>query len=163
MMDEEHWEIASLADAFEDWPSASYHRGRKRSPKRLRLQATGIGLARCERCGAVAEWHYIPAGGPGARCDRCVSRNCTCRVIVEDSDIASQTRIEPEPDRQELVWTVYDAQTPRQGLDSFGRELPCIEWEFYPGGVPRSREDTRARTRAPRRAQGSLIEDDEPG
>lgn len=151
MTGEEHWEVASLADAFDEWATAPCRRGRRRPTKRLRLRTTRIQLAPCMGCGAVAEWHYTPSGPAMDYCDNCVPRGCTCRIIDEDQHIEGRTVIEAGPDGEEFVWTVYDRQMPREETDGFGRKLPCIEWEFYSGGFPRAEKDHQ--TSATRKAQ----------
>lgn len=153
MTGEEHWEVASLTDAFEDWAAAPFRRKRRGQTKRLRFRATSIDLARCELCGARAEWRYIPMGGPDARCDDCVSRGCSCRIIADDSHIEGRTIIESGPSGHELVWAVYGGEVPREELDSFGRKLPCIEWEFYAGGFPHLRGELDNVTPATQKSQ----------
>jgi hypothetical protein len=135
---EEHWEIAAIADALEDWASAPFRRARRRPTKRLRSQAVGIPLARCASCGALAEWHDAAAKDSMAFCDQCVPRGCTCRIIDCEQDIAGRLVLEERPNGQTFVWTAYDGPEPRQELDGFGRMLPCLEWDHYPGGFPRA-------------------------
>lgn len=132
-MSDEHGDVASFADALEDWASAQRRLGR-RPPRRLRLRAASIRLARCMRCGALAEWDYIPSGLH--YCDACVPRGCDCQIVDKDVDAKARTVFEKRPDGETYVWTEYDGPEPQQYLDSFGRRLPCIEFDFYPGGFP---------------------------
>ena len=66
-------------------------------------------LARCRRCGALATWHYMPAGEWKPEwiryfCDVCVPRGCDCQW---DSDRNAPYR------------------------DKRGRRLPCVEFDYW--------------------------------
>lgn len=66
-------------------------------------------------CTKMAVWFYLPGKEDIYYCDDCVPRGCTCRGYQEVFD-------EDSPDEWE------------EELDSEGRALPCVEYDYDENG-----------------------------
>ena len=68
----------------------------------------------CAKCGAMAVWYYVPSstGGNRGYCDSCVSRGCSCNLVIDESGV----------------------ETEEQVRDDTGRLLPCCEYDYDADG-----------------------------
>ena len=93
-------------------------------------------LKRCERCNAIAQWSYLPAGHPAHYCDDCISRGCNCNRI----NLSTPRKIIADPpnaDGDELIWEDFGDIEPEQHRDAKGRLLPCCEYSYKRWGWPK--------------------------
>ena len=68
---------------------------------------------KCYKCNNMAVWYYMPAPDSTNNyyCDTCVSRGCSCNAIGFEDD----------PNMEYYK-------------DQFGRDLPCIEYDYCETG-----------------------------
>lgn len=89
----------------------------------------------CSKCEHLAVWIYMP--GDNVYCDDCVPRGCTCNHNYVSQEAYSPALDEPfTPEGEEgKDWKWIEEGKIWCDVDEQGREYPCVEYDWSPGGI----------------------------
>ncbi|OYV42361.1 MAG: hypothetical protein B7Z75_13220 [Acidocella sp. 20-57-95] len=85
-------------------------------------------LERCQGCGGIAEWSYMPVGHPEYWCDTCVPRGCSVSNFFDEEDRDNGIFEAIVRDDKSSIDEKPDASESTKRKDAPKRPQPCDEY-----------------------------------
>lgn len=84
---------------------------------------------KCLNCNNYARWFYLPGDDDAAYCDKHVPRGCSCN----DWEYSLGDCIPDGVEGKDWRWIKKFISW--EDLDGAGKQLPCIEFMYFPQGL----------------------------